>query len=170
MWTSFASAKVDVKKTNPLVLPANVYNSEAAQFSNSVLPKTISQSESSKTVVSKIIDNSLSYIWNNSELKKTSVGQVADKIENQMKADISLGQPGLDSKEHKLSFRVMAAQALAKLEYKGWFKGAIKYDAKNANAEAEVLENLSNNKDLVITHSVNKANENNSQLSLRWNW
>ncbi len=38
-----------------------------------------------------------------------------------------------------------------------------------ANAEAELMENLANNKDLVISHSVSSA-ESKSQLSLRWNW
>lgn len=162
-------AKVGKKQMPIMPIPSHIENTEVANFSNKVLPKTMAEADSSRGVVAKIIDNSLSYWWENSDFKKTSVGQVAEKIENNIKADINLSGNQNGKNEHKISFRVLAAQALAKLEYKGWFKGAIKYDAKKANAEAEVLENLSNNKDLVITHTVTTS-ENKSQLSLRWNW
>ena len=86
-----------------------------------------------------------------------------------MQAEVNLGSTGAEKTEHKFSFKVLAAQALAKIEYIGWVKAALKYDAKSANAQAELMENLSNNKDLVISHSVGNS-ESKSQLSLRWNW
>lgn len=142
-------------------------------ISDSILPKSLTTADSSRTVVSKIIDNSLAYWWNNSEFKNTSVGRAATTIEKNMKADLDLGTTSNSMSnaktDHKISFKVLAMQALAKLEYKGWFRGAINYNVKAATAEAEVLENLSNNKDLVISHSIS-ANENKSQLSLRWKW
>jgi hypothetical protein len=96
------------------------------------------------------------------------LGNAADQLQNKMKAEVNLGST--DNKtEHKLSIKLLAMQALAKLEYKGWIKAAINYNAKAKTAEAEVLENLSNNKDLIISHSVTST-ESKSQLSLRWNW
>lgn len=88
-----------------------------------------------------------------------------------MKAEIDLGASGhaSDKMDHKLSLKLLAMQALAKIQYIGWTRAEINYDAKAAKTEVEVLENISNNKDLVISHSFT-ATENKSQLSLRWNW
>ena len=60
-------------------------------------------------------------------------------------------------------------QALAKIEYKGWVRAGLNYDAKAAKTEAEVLESISENKEFVVSQSVT-ASENKSQVSLRWNW
>lgn len=167
---SFANAGDRQPKSMPLlVMPHAETDMAAAQFSEKVLPKSMAATDSSGSVVGKIIDNSIAYWWNNSEMKNTSVGQAAEAVQNKMKAEMDLGTSGQNKVGHKLSLKVLAMQALAKLEYKGWFKGALNYDAKSKTAEAEILENLSNNKDLVISHSVT-TNENKSQLSLRWNW
>lgn len=165
---SFASDR-QPKSMPVLVMPNAQNDTTAAEFSERVLPKTMATTDSSRSVVTKILDNTLAYWWDNSEMKNTSVGQAAEAVQNKMKAEVDLGSSGQSKVGHKLSLKVLAMQALAKLEYKGWFKGALNYDAKAQAAEAEILENLSNNKDLVISHSVT-SNENKSQLSLRWNW
>jgi hypothetical protein len=71
--------------------------------------------------------------------------------------------------EHKITVKLLAMQALAKVEYKGWVRAGLNYDAKAAKTEAELLEALSENKDLVVSQSFT-ATENKSQVSLRWNW
>ena len=157
-----------------LVMPSSDYDGAAnlqKDFNKRVLPKSLTAADSSQSVVAKIIDNSLSYWWENSELKNSSIGQTATKIEENMKAEVDLGASGSasDKTEHKLSLKFLAMQALAKIQYIGWTRAEINYDAKASKAEVEVLENLSNNKDLVITHSFT-ASESKSQLSLRWNW
>lgn len=173
---SLASARViEKKKMKLLVMPQEVSSeTEDGSFgetvSDKILPKTLTSADSSQSVVAKIIDNSLMYWWDNSSLKNSSVGRAATKIEQNLKAEVDLGSSeGVDKIDHKLSFKVLASQTLAKLEYKGWFKAAINYDARAAKTEAELLENLDNNKDLVITHSMTRS-ENKSQVSLRWNW
>ncbi len=157
-----------------LVMPSSDYDSGAnsqKDFNKRVLPKSLTAADSSQSVVAKIIDNSLSYWWENSEMKNSSIGQTATKIEENMKAEVDLGASGSasDKTDHKLSLKFLAMQALAKIQYIGWTRAEINYDAKASKAEVEVLENLSNNKDLVITHSFT-ASESKSQLSLRWNW
>ncbi len=166
--TEKAVARQPVSHMKILIMPEANLDQTSQNFSKKVLPKSLTAADSSQSVVSKIIDNSLAYWWDNSELKKTSVGQAATKIEQNMKAEVDFGKTEKSS-GHKLSFKLLAIQALAKIEYKGWIKAALNYDAKAAKAEAELLENLSNNKDLVISHSMT-SNENKSQLSLRWNW
>jgi hypothetical protein len=166
----FAVARVqELRSMKPLIMPHADTDNTKAQFANRVLPKSLTAADSSQSVVSKIIDNSLAYWWDHSDLKNTSIGQAAETVQNKMKAEISLGDAGENITDHKVSFKLLAMQALAKIEYRGWFKAAINYDAKAAAAQAEILENLSHNKDLVISQSIT-ANENKSQLSLRWNW
>ncbi len=162
-----AWARIDMKQMKPLNMPVNVGNNDSNV--NEILPTSLSAGDTSRTVIRKMIDNSLSYWWKKSDFKNTSVGRAADKIENKMKAEMDLGSSGTEKTDHRLSFKVLAAQALAKFGYTGWVKAAINFDAKSATTEAEVMENLSNNKDLVISHSVT-SEENKSQLSLRWNW
>lgn len=136
-----------------------------------ILPRNVNENDSSSSVLAKIVDNSFAYWWDNSSIKNSSVGRAATQIEQKMKAEVDLGSEGSGENkiDHKLSFKVLATQALAKIEYSGWFKAAINYDARSSKTEAEVFENLDNNKDLVITHSM-RGSENKSQLSLRWNW
>ncbi len=170
--SSFGWARTDIKEMQLLVMPSSGLidgHSEEKIFSDKVLPKSLTAADSSRSVVSKIIDNSLAYWWDNSDLKKTQAGQVATRIEENMKTEIDFGASRGGKTDHKISLKVLAMQALAKLEYNGWINAALNYDAKSATTEMEVLENLSNNKDLVISHSIT-ANENKSQLSLRWNW
>jgi hypothetical protein len=163
-----AFAKVDIRQTKRLYMPAEYVDEDLAHLSQAILPKAIDPNDSSRSVVGKIVDNSLTYWYNNSEFKNTSVGRAATQVEKKMRADVNLGTD-TNKIQHRLSFRVLAAQALAKLEYVGWFKASLNYDAKSAKTEAEVFENLPNNKDLVVSHSVTGL-ENKSQLSLRWNW
>lgn len=168
LWAELVCAGVGVKPMPRLIMPVSNESSDT-NFSEKILPKSLTAADSSQSVVAKIIDNSLTYWWDNSELKNTSIGRAATKIENNLKAEVDLGTFGDAQIEHKISLKLLAMQTLAKIEYKGWIKAALNYDIKASKAEAEVIENLSNNKDLVISHSVT-VNENKSQLSLRWKW
>ena len=116
-----------------------------------------------------MIDNTLSFWWERSPAKNTSLGQVAEKVDKNLKTEMSLGRSADQKTEHKLSIKLLAMQALAKLEYKGWVRAGLNYDARAAKTEAEILEALSPNKDLVVSQSFTAA-ENKSQVSLRWNW
>jgi hypothetical protein len=166
-------AKIDIFMTKKLDMPQNPQTPSAiANVSNKVV-NSIDPTDSSNMVVNKIIDNSVMYWWDNSGIKNTRMGQAVETAQNKMRADVNLGSTGNDSSQnetqHKLSLRVLAAQALAKIEYFGWFKAAFKYDMKNSVAETEVYENLANNKDLVVSHAVSR-DEAKSQVSFRWNW
>lgn len=150
-----------------LVMPELAANNEKS-FSEEVLPKSMTEADSSQSVVSKIIDNSLSYWWNHSELKQTSVGRAAEQVQNHLKGEVNFNT-GEAKTEHKISFKLLAMQALAKIEYSGWIQAAFHYDIKAAKAEAEIVESLSSNKDLLLSHSI-AENESESKLSLRWKW
>jgi hypothetical protein len=151
-----------------LVLPVDYVDQDMAHLSEAILPTAIDPQDSSRSVISKIVDNSLSYWYNHSGFKETSVGRAAANVEKKMRADVDLGTDK-NKVEHKLSFKILATQALAKLEYVGWFRAALNYDARAAKAEAEVFESLAPDKDLIVSQSVTPQ-EQKSQLALRWNW
>ena len=164
--------KFDMFLTRKLNMPQNIEPASAVASVSSKITNSLTAADSSRTVVTKIIDSSLSYWWETSGIRNTSVGQAVDNVQNKLKADVDLGSSNdAEKTKHKLTFRFLAAQAMAKIEYIGWVRAVLKYDAKTANAEAELLENLSNNKDLVISHSFSNSNlESKSQVSFRWNW
>ncbi len=165
-----SEAKVNVKTTTRMVMPVDVSEPLiSAETSNKLLPKSVKPDESSGSVISKIMDNSFSVWWDKSPIRQTSVGRAAEKVEKNMKAEVDFGRMANSKVDHKLSVKVLAMQALAKLEYRGWVRAAINYDARSANTEAEVLESIAANKDLVVSHSF-AAQENKSQVSFRWNW
>ena len=165
-----AVARVDLKKTQLLVLPTDPSEPLlSAENSARILPKSVNAEDSGESVISKMLDNSVSLWWEKSPAKTSSLGQVAEKVDKNLKTEVNLGQSADKKTDHKISIKLLAMQALAKIEYKGWVRAALNYDAKAAKTEAEVLEKLSENKELILSQSITST-ENKSQVSLRWNW
>lgn len=166
-----AHAKFDLNEAFKLNLANEVSTSnEAAKFS-AKMQKNITTTDSSKSVMRKMVDNSINYIWETSGLKNTSVGRVVKNVETKMRADLDLGQTTGGSKktDHKLSFRLLAAQTLAKIEYLGWFKGSVQYNARTTASVAEVTQNISKNQNLIFSHT-NIKSDNCSQISYQYEW
>lgn len=165
-----AQAKVNLKKTQVLIMPTDISEPMmSAETVQKIQPKSVAPDESSSSVISKMVDNTVSYIWDASAIKQTSIGRAAEKVEKTMKAEVDLGKSANSKTEHKISVKLLAMQALAKLEYRGWVRAGINYDARAAKTEAEVSENIAKNNDLVLSHSIS-ASEKKSQVSIRWNW
>jgi hypothetical protein len=165
-----AKARIDVRETQPLILPKDPSEPVlSAETSKKILPKKIEPGESGNSVISEMVDNSFSTWWDQSAVKESGVGKVADDIDKKLKTEVNLGKSADSQTEHKISVKVLAAQALAKIEYQGWVKAGVNYDARAAKTEAQVTDNLAKNQDLVVSHSITST-ENASQLSLVWNW
>ena len=107
--------------------------------------------------------------WEKSPVKNSGIGQAADKIDKSLKTELNLGLSADKKTEHKISVKLLAMQALAKIEYKGWVRAGLNYDARAAKTEAAVTETISENNDLIVSHTI-QSGENNSQVSLLWNW
>ena len=109
--------------------------------------------------------------WNNQLVTKQESNELKTLLDKKLKTEVNLGTSSSSSAktEHKLSIKLLAMQALAKIEYKGWVRAGLNYDAHAAKTEAQLLENISANNDLVLSHSIS-ATENKSQVSLLWNW
>lgn len=165
---SMASAKVNVRKTKRLTLPEKT---EAKSLSDmltvDILPESISEGETSESFLTKVADNSLALYWKNSPIRYTPAGKAVETAEKKLNVQASYRDQ--NQVDHKFNFKVLALQALAKIQYTGWVNAALNYDLKAARAAAEVTEPLSGKKDLVLSHEVG-VGESKSAVSLKWKW
>lgn len=162
-----AWSQMQLNKTQNLIMPADVSTPfMSAETSQKIQPRAVANGASASAIVSEIADNSFSLWWDTSPIRDTQVGRAAEKVEKSMKTEVSYKANRV---EHKISFKVLAMQALAKLEYKGWVNAAINYDARTAKTEAEVSEKISAKQDLVVSHAFMPTG-NKSQVAWRWNW
>lgn len=166
--TTAQAQYVNVKKTHKLILPNDVHQESLMDIiNNEILPDQITEGESEQQIFTKMADKSISYYWKVTPLRNTTVGRAAETVEKNMK--VEAGFKDTQNVEHKFSFKILAVQALAKIEYKGWIKAAFNYDAKSEQTKAEIIESISNNNEIVISHAVQNS-INQSELSMRWNW
>lgn len=164
----FASAKINIKKTKRLVMPAKIqYQPLAEVLTPEIIPSDIKEGDSGEVVLTKMADKGLAMYWNNSPMRHSSAGRAVEAAEK--KLNLQAEYRDENKVQHKINFKVMAVQALAKIQYTGWVNAALNYDLKAARAEAEVSEPLSDKKDLVLSHEV-KSGEQKSAVSLKWKW
>lgn len=163
-------SQVIVKSTQRLIMPQDVSAPLLTnQESQRLLPKSIEQNESAGSVISKIADNSFSMWWESTPLRYSTVGQAADAVEKKIKTEVSFKDNSAKKTEHKIIFKILAMQALARIEYKGWVQAAINYDAKASKTEAEVSEKIFQRQNLVLSQSFTPS-ESKSQVSWRFDW
>ena len=97
-----AEARVSLKKTKRLILPTDISEpAMTAETSQKILPKSVTEEESGSSVVSKMVDNTISYLWETSPFRKTSIGRAAEKVEKNMKAEVDFGKVGSTKTDHK---------------------------------------------------------------------
>ena len=162
-----AWSRDSIKKTQNLIMPTDVSNPVmSAETSLKIQPRSVSNGASATAIASQIADNSFSLWWDTSPIRNTQVGRAAEKVEKSMKTEVSYKTNRV---EHKISFKVLAMQALAKLEYNGWVNAAINYDARADKTEAEISEKISAEQDVIISHAFTPGG-NKSQVAWRWNW
>lgn len=166
--TSIASARVNIEKTKKLVLPEKVgAQSMGDVLSVEILPNKISDGETTESFLTKMADNSLQLYWKHSPLRYSAAGKAVETAEK--KLNVEAGFQDENKVNHRFNFKVLAIQALAKIQYTGWVNAALNYDLKAARAAAEVSEALSDRNDLVLTHEMSNT-EQKSALSLQWKW
>ena len=157
-------------KAQYLLMPADVTEPlMTAETARKLQPRSAATGDSGSSVLSKIADNSLSYLWENSSFKTTSIGRAAEKVEKNLKTEMNFTDSSAAKTQHKISFKVLALQALARLEYHGWLHAALNYDVRATAAEAEISEKLYNQQVFVFTYASTRE-EAKSQVAWRWNW
>lgn len=169
----FSWARVDYEKTKPFVFPVSpsaVGDRVTVRTAEEFIPMDMMPSQDQGYVFGNIADRSIQYFWKNSAFRYTSVGRVAQDLEKRLKTDITIrNNEGPRAVEHKFSVQLLAAQAIARLEYTGWIKAAFKYYAREAKSETQIREKVFDNKDLVLSHTSTSVEEM-SSLLLSWTW
>jgi hypothetical protein len=161
-------ARVDLKQTQLLILPKDTSTPFLSENDkNKIIPNSIHEEQTATEVLAQMADNTFSLWWETTPLRHTAVGKAADEAEK--KLNVKAEYEDKNKVKHAFNFKVLAMQALARIEYKGWVRAAISYDARAAKTEAEVSEKLNTNQDLVISQSITTA-ESKSQIGLRWSW
>ncbi len=161
-------ARVDLTKTRKLHMPENIeIETLSKNFTDRVLPKDVQEGESGNAVLSKMADNTVAYWWDTTPLRNSALGRAAENIEK--KARLQGEIQGTNQVTHFFDLKVLVMQALARFEYKGWFHAGINYDARAVATEAEIVQPLSKDKDLVVSQQFNQV-ESTSRLSLKFNW
>lgn len=161
-------ARVDYEKTQKMILPEQLEISDVSATVNAILPKSDLSGRSESQVAKQILDNSIRLIWRTSPMRYSGVGQAAQKVEKAVQVE-KVVQGEDNQVQHKFSFDVQGVQALASLKYSGWVKAALKYNARDASASAEVTEKIFDDKNLTLSQTVT-AYEATSQVSLSWGW
>ncbi|MFN3696153.1 MAG: hypothetical protein ACK4VO_01835 [Pseudobdellovibrio sp.] len=165
---SWADVQDYIRPTKPLIMPTkkeSVYDLQ--DLSLKLLPPKLDAGESSDSFMTKVADNGLALYWERSPLRQTSMGRAAEKVEKKMKVEVDLKDQ--NNNDHKFSFKLLAIQTLAKVEYVGWVKAALNYDFKSSKTEAEIIESISQTQDIVLSQT-KSADDQSSKLSFRLKW
>lgn len=161
-------ARVDLEQTKVLNLPADTsVPLISEETKNKIIPSSVESNVSATEFLAKMADNTVSLWWSTTPLRQTSIGKAADAAEK--KLNVQADFEDQNKVKHTFNLKVLAMQALARIEYKGWVHAAISYDARAAKTEAEISEKINNKQDLVISQSITTA-ESKSQIGFRWNW
>ncbi|KYG67060.1 hypothetical protein AZI86_08590 [Bdellovibrio bacteriovorus] len=163
-------AKVALKSTKRLIIPVdNVTPKITSEDVAKVIPLDLKEGDSQGTVFGRIADRGFSLWFNSSFVKSSALGQMAERTQEKLKTDVVVPAGTPNGVSHKFSFRVEAFQALAKLEYSGWLKASVNYDAKASCTDILFKEKVLENKDLVVSHKVSKE-EGLSMVGLGWSF
>ena len=133
-----------------------------------IIPTNMQPTSDPGQVAGRVADRGLNYWLNSPAMKDSTLVRVVDETQQKLKTDVEV-QGAENEVKHKFSFRVEAFQALAKLEYTGWLKAAVNYDAKVAETNIQLSEKVFTNKDLTLTHKGN-SKEALSMVGLGWNF
>ncbi len=163
-------AKIDLDATKPLLIPVDHVTPQITQKDvGEIIPTDVDSTQSTGSMMSRIADRSFQYWYNNSGFKDSAVGRVAESTQEKLKTDVVVPSSSASGVTHKFSFKIEAFQALAKMEYTGWIKAMIDYNARAAQTDFSVSEKLFKDKDLVVSHSLS-AREGMSSMGLRWSF
>lgn len=163
-------AKVDLRTTKPLIIPEDkvtpkITKEDVAKF----IPLDIKSHESTSSIMTRIADRGFNMWFNSPIVKNSLLGRAVEETQEKLKTDVVVPAATPRGISHKFSFRVEAFQALAKIEYTGWVKAAVNYDAKASVTDIQLKDKVLNNKDLVVSHKADKE-QGLSMIGLAWSW
>ncbi|WII72241.1 hypothetical protein QJS83_17395 [Bdellovibrio sp. 22V] len=162
--------KVDIRTTKRLIIPKDTVTPKLTKEDVAkVIPLDIKEGDSTGQVMNRIADRSFNLWFNSSAVKSSAIGRLAEETQEKLKTDVVVPASTAKGISHKFSFRIEAFQALAKIEYTGWLKAAVNYDAKSSETNIFFKEKVLENKDLIVSHKADKT-QGLSMVGLAWSF
>lgn len=163
-------AKVDYKTTKRLVIPVdNVTPKITTEDVARVVPTDLPAGTSQSTLLNRIVDRGVSLWFNSAVMKQSALGRMAEETQEKLKTDLVVPADEEGGVSHKFSFKFEAFQALAKLEYEGWMRAAINFDAKSSSTNIYLKERVFVDKELIVSHKADREQDL-SMVGLAWSW
>lgn len=163
-------AQVDLKTTKRIVIPEDKYTPKITSADVAkVVPTDLKAGADESTVLSRIADRGVSLWFNSAAMRATTFGRIAETTQEKLKTDVVVPASSEEGVSHKFSFRIEAFQAMAKIEYTGWLKAAINYDAKIAETDISLKEKIFQDKNLFLSHKGN-SKQATSMIGVAWTW
>lgn len=135
-----------------------------------IIPANMAPTNNGGLVAGQIIDHSFSNWFNSEEVRRSSFGRTAHKVEKSLTSDVSFGSKQPESIRHNLRFQVKAAQTQAQVQYTGLTTAQFTYYMLQDKSDIEVREPMKAlNTQLVYNHTVSH-DDTREMLSLRWAW
>jgi hypothetical protein len=148
----------------------NAYNQvhdQDKKFDPSILVPSQANKMEGKQVVKAMADKSLQIWWNSDDVKQSSLGSRADKVEKNLQQDVTVQEQ--NGVSHKFTFQVQPVQTQANINYTGYANARIYFEATEATSGLEVYESIGKNKKISLAQ-VNKSQENVSQVNWSMSW
>ena len=134
-----------------------------------VIPTDMGPSNNQGQVGSKIIDYSFNNWLNSPQMKQTSLGRTASKVEKSMQANVNLGRTD-SGVSHKVNFAMLPAQSKAQMKYSGLLDANLTYKVNNQELDFEMTRKLTAATMLVLNRTSSPYDGISERLSLRWTW
>ena len=165
------AAKVSVKNTRPMIIPVDTVTPKITRADvEKLVPLEMAKASTSSNILTRIADRGFSMWFNSSAVKDSAIGRAADKTQEKLRTDVTIEEgSGTNSVKHKFSMRLEAFQTMAKLEYSGWTRANVNYDASRSQTNFEIQEKAFGDKDLVVSHKAS-SKEALSMVGLNWNF
>lgn len=165
-----AKADIDLQTTQPLKDPLTLHEDPFITYQQmqKIIPTDMHPSDNQSLVLSKVADRGINEWLKSDGMKNSPLVQTVDDTQKKLKTDVTVSDSSdPNAVQHKFSFRVEALQALAKMEYTGWTRATVAYDAKASETNFELHKQLFADKDLILSH---KAREGTSSVGVGWKW
>jgi hypothetical protein len=135
-----------------------------------IIPASMAPTDNSGLVAGQILDHSFSNWFNSEEVKRSSFGRTAHKVEKSLTGEITIGGTKPQSIRHNLRFQMKAAQTQAQVEYTGLTTAQFTYYMMQDKSDIEVREPMKVlNTQLVYNHTISR-DDRRDIVSLRWAW
>ncbi len=162
--------KLQAKNMKKFVFPVDRFTSRFTQADMiKIVPTNLNPSSDASSILSVIADRGVSYWLNSEEMKNTPLVRTTKEVQEKLKTDVVLKGTQKNQIDHKFTMRYEAFQAMAKVEYQGWFKASVDYKPAEEQTQVSIHEKVFNNKELHFQQSFKKT-ESTSMIGLGWRW